>query len=115
LHAGVQPQRFLRELFALSCRVTAAVFIQTIERALRYRITDIETLRRIARLSISQQEFQLSGVEVDESFRQREAYQQGHLTGWPAPAFPNCGGWKPFPLSANRSWIRNASCRCTTP
>jgi len=83
LHAGVQPQRFLRELFALSCRVTAAVFIETIERARRYRITDIETLRRIARLSISQQEFQLSGVEVDESFRQREAYQQGHLTDAP--------------------------------
>jgi hypothetical protein len=30
-------------------------------------------------------------------------------------AFPNCGGWKPFPLRANRSWIRNAFCRCTTP
>jgi transposase len=83
LHAGVQPQRFLRELFALSCRVTAAVFIETIERALRYRISDIETLRRIARLSISQQEFQFPGVEVDESFRQREAYQQGHLTDAP--------------------------------
>ena len=83
LPAGVQPQRFLRELFALSCRVTAAVFIETIERALRYRISDIETLRRIARLSISQQEFQFPGVEVDESFRQREAYQQGHLTDAP--------------------------------
>lgn len=83
LHAGVPPQRFLRELFALSGRVTAAVFIETIERALRYRITDTETLRRIARLSISQQEFQLCGVEVDESFRQREAYQQGRLTDAP--------------------------------
>jgi transposase len=83
LHAGVQPQRFLRELFALSRRMTAAVFLETIERALHYRITDLETLRRMARLSISQQEFQLSGVEVDESFRQREAYQQGHLTDAP--------------------------------
>jgi transposase len=83
LHAGVQAQRFLRELFALSRRMTAAVFVETIERAGHYRITDIETLRRIARLSISQQEFQLSGVEVDESFRQREAYQQGHLTDAP--------------------------------
>jgi hypothetical protein len=83
LHAGVQPQRFLRELFALSCRMTAAVFLETIERALHYRITDSETLRRIARLSISQQEFQVSGVEVDESFRQRDAYQQGHLTDAP--------------------------------
>ena len=83
LHAGVQPHRFLRELFALSCRMTPAVFRQTIERARHYRITDIETLRRIARLSISQQEFQLTGVEVDESFCQREAYQQGHLTDAP--------------------------------
>jgi transposase len=83
LHAGVQPQRFMRELFALSGRVTVAVFLETIERALHYRITDIETLRRIARLSISQQEFQVGGVEVDESFRQREAYQQGHLTDAP--------------------------------
>jgi hypothetical protein len=83
LHAGVQPQRFLRELFALSRRMTAAVFIETMSRALHYRITDIETPRRMARLSISQQEFQLSGVEVDESFRQREAYQQGHLTDAP--------------------------------
>jgi len=63
--------------------MTAALFIQTIAPARRYRITDIETLRRIARWSISQQEFQLSGVEVDESFRQREAYQQGHLTDAP--------------------------------
>jgi hypothetical protein len=83
LHAGVQPQRFVRELFGLSCRMTPAVFIETLARALHYRITDLETLRRIARLSISQQEFQLSGVEVDESFRQREAYQQGHLTDAP--------------------------------
>lgn len=83
LHAGVQPQRFLRELFALSRHMTTAVFIETVARALHYRITDIETLRRMARLSISQQEFQLSGVEVDESFRQREAYQQGHLTDAP--------------------------------
>ena len=50
---------------------------------MRYRISDIETLRRMARLSISQQEFQLSGVEVDEGFREREAYQQGHLTDAP--------------------------------
>jgi len=83
LHAGVQAPRFLRELFALSGRMTAAVFIATIERVLHYRIADIETLRRMARLAISQQEFALSGVEVDESFRERETYQQGHLTDAP--------------------------------
>ena len=83
LHAGVQPQRFVRELFGLSCRMTPAVFIETLARALHYRITDLETLRRIARLSISQQEFSFSAVEIDENFREREAYQQGHLTDAP--------------------------------
>jgi len=83
LHAGGPPHRFLRELYDLSCHMTPAVFLQTIERALHYRITDIATLRRIARLLVSQQEFQLCGMEVDESFRQRAAYQQGHLTDAP--------------------------------
>ena len=38
---------------------------------------------RIARLSLSQQEFPLSGVEIDASFRERDTYQQGHLTDAP--------------------------------
>src|SRR5215475_966886 len=83
LRAGGPPHRFVRDLFALSRRMTTAVFLATVERARHYRITDIETLRRIARLSISQQEFEFSGAEVDESFRQREAYQQGSLTDAP--------------------------------
>lgn len=81
--AGVQRHRFLRELFALSCRMPRAVFIPTIERALRYQITGIDTLRRIARLCVSQDDVPLADVDVDESFRQREAYLQGHLTDAP--------------------------------
>lgn len=83
LHTGVQRHRFLRELFALSCRTTRSVFIQTIERALRYEIADIDTLQRIARLCLSQDDVQVLGADVDESFRQREAYQQGRLTDAP--------------------------------
>ena len=78
-----QRHRFLRELFRLSGRMTTSAFIQTVERALRYRIADIETLQRIARLGISQGEVPLSDVEVDESFRQRATYQQGSLTDAP--------------------------------
>ena len=83
LQAGVQRHRFLRELFALSCRMTRSVFIQTIERALRYQITDIDTLQRIARLCVSQDDRPLPGADVDECFRQRDAYQQGSLTDAP--------------------------------
>ena len=83
LQAGVQRHRFLRELFALSCRMTRSLFIQTIERALRYQITDIDTLQRIARLCLTQDDRPLPGADVDESFRQRDAYQQGSLTDAP--------------------------------
>jgi len=83
LQAGVQRHRFLRELFALSCRMTRSLFLQTIERALRYQINDIDTLQRIARLCLSQDDRPLPSADVDESFRQREAYQQGRLTDAP--------------------------------
>ena len=63
--------------------MTSSAFIQTVERALRYRIADLETLHRIARLCISQGDVPLADVDVDESFCQREAYQQGRLTDRP--------------------------------
>jgi hypothetical protein len=80
---GIPRHRFLRELFVLSREMTASLFIQTVERALRYRIADIATLRRIAQLFLSQGEPLLPNPSVDEDFRDRDAYRQGHLTDAP--------------------------------
>ena len=60
--------------------MSAALFVRTVERALRYRITDIETLRRIAQFYLTQGEPLLPNPPVDEGFRDRDAYRQGHLT-----------------------------------
>ena len=81
--AGLQRHRFIRELFILTSRMTSALFIQTIERALRYRITSIGILERIALLQMSQDARILPCVDVDESFRQRDAYLEGSLTDAP--------------------------------
>ncbi len=81
--SGIQRHRFVRELFALTSRMTSSLFIQTIERALRYRITSIETLERIALLYMSQGAQTLPCVDVDESFHQRDAYLEGSLTDAP--------------------------------
>jgi len=43
----------------------------------------METLERIAWLCMSQGEEPLPYVDVDESFRQRPAYQEGSLTDEP--------------------------------
>jgi hypothetical protein len=80
---GVQRHRFTRELFAFSRKVTHDVFVKTAQRALRYRIVDLATVRRIAWLCMGQEEGVLPQADVDEDFRQRPAYQEGCLTDQP--------------------------------
>ena len=82
--SGLARHHFVRQLFALAQHMTGALFIQTIERARRYRIADIGTLRRIARLSAQQGQIALDfTAEVDASFSQREAYEEGRLSEAP--------------------------------
>ena len=59
------------------------MLVQTAQRAHRYRIVDLSTLRRIAWLCLSQEESVLPQVEVDEDLQQRPAYQEGDLTDQP--------------------------------
>lgn len=80
---GIQRHRFLRELLALSRQVTESVFAQALGRALRYRIVQLSTLRRIAWFCLSQGAERLPYADVDENFRQRPAYQEGCLTDEP--------------------------------
>jgi hypothetical protein len=80
---GIQRHRFVRELFALSQQMTETVFVQALERALRYRVVQLETLERIAWFCMSQGEQRLPYADVDESFRERPAYQEGCLTDEP--------------------------------
>jgi hypothetical protein len=80
---GLQRHRFLRALLALSRKVTAAVFVQALQRALRYHVVELATLERIAWLCTSQGQPSLPSAEVDESFRERAAYQEGYLTDEP--------------------------------
>jgi hypothetical protein len=82
-NGGIQRHRFIRELFALSGRMPATVFIQAIERALRYQIASIETVERIALLYMTQDVPRLPLVDVDEAYREREAYREGSLTDAP--------------------------------
>jgi hypothetical protein len=80
---GIQRHRLLRELVALSRKVSAAAFVEALTRALRYRVLALETLERIAWLCTSQGHQPLPEVDVDESFRDRPAYQEGCLTDEP--------------------------------
>lgn len=80
---GLERHGLVRKLFALSEKMTPALFIRSIERAHKYRITSLETIERIAALCMSAEAPLLPFVEVDEGFRERPTYQEGHLTDQP--------------------------------
>jgi transposase len=80
---GIARHHFLRRLFALSRQMSPAVFIQTLERAHRYRIVSIDTLRRIALLYLNEAPPPVCAVDIDPSFTTREAYLEGRLTDAP--------------------------------
>jgi transposase len=81
---GIERHRFLRRLYALSRELSAAVFIQTLERALRYGIAELDTLRSIARLYLVDGSARpLPAADLDEGFRTRDAYLEGRLTDAP--------------------------------
>jgi hypothetical protein len=80
---GIQRHRFTRELFTLSRQVPHDAFVETAQRALRYRIVDLPTVRRIAWLCMQQHEGPLPEADVDEDYQQRPAYQEGCLTDQP--------------------------------
>jgi hypothetical protein len=80
---GIARHQFLRKLHGLSARITAPVFIATVERAYKYKITDIATIERIAALQITEGVERLPLAEVDEAFCLRDAYLEGRLTDPP--------------------------------
>lgn len=77
---GIQRHEFIRKLLSYSRRMSVELLSQSLERARKYRITELETVERIARLYLQQGVGELPLVQVDEAFREREAYQEGSLT-----------------------------------
>lgn len=80
---GQGRHRFLRSLLALSRKMTGELFCQSIERAAKYRIEDIQTIERIAVLQLQQGTTLLPLAQVDELFTQRQTYLEGSLTDAP--------------------------------
>lgn len=80
---GIERHNMIRKLFALSRKMTEALFLKSISRALKYTITDIRTIERIAQLYVHGITESQPYAEVDEGFRNRESYIEGRLTDEP--------------------------------
>ena len=80
---GLQRHVFLLRLFALSQRLTPELFTRSVARARRYKITDLDTLERIAVLQLRDGQSELPTVYPGEAFLQRATYLEGSLTDAP--------------------------------
>jgi len=74
-----QKHRFIRALYGLYRKMALELFIKTVNRALKYRITDIKTVERIATLQLTAANFQLPLPQIDRQLERRDAYIQGYF------------------------------------
>lgn len=77
---GIQKHRFIRELFALHQKIVLPLFIKTIKRALKYSITDLNTVERIVKLLMRQDNYQIVFIEINDEFKERQEYIEGRLS-----------------------------------
>jgi transposase len=78
--SGKSKHRFIRELFGLYRKVAPTVFIQAVERAFKYRITDIATIENIVILKLRNGDFNVPPPEIDQNYLSRDAYIEGCFT-----------------------------------
>jgi transposase len=69
--------RFICQLYHLSQKLAPQLFIKTLQRALRYRIKNIETIERIAVLQMKKNNYTVPFADYDHDFEQRDAYKDG--------------------------------------
>ena len=77
---GRQKHRFIRKLYGLHSKLAPSLFIKTVKRALKYRITDTETIERIAMLLMKEGNYDVPSVQIDQEFRDRESYLDGRFS-----------------------------------
>lgn len=75
--SGKPKHRFIRELFVLYRKVAPTVFIQAVERAHKYRITDIATIENIVILKLRDGDFNAPTPEIDQDYLNRDTYIEG--------------------------------------
>ncbi len=75
-----QRHRFIRQLYGLYRKLALTLFVEAIRRALKYRITEIKTIERIAVLQMRVGNYEASFVEIDHEFTDRESYREGRFS-----------------------------------
>ncbi len=86
-----QKARFIRNLYVLCRNIAPALFLAVISRALKYRLADIERLKRISFQLMRKDLHQIPEFAMESDYENRAAYREGQfsreaeLTFYPQP------------------------------
>jgi hypothetical protein len=78
--SGRQRHRLVRDLFRLHQRLSPELFEKTVSRAHAYRVTDPDTIYRIAVLQMKEANYEVPSVPIDDDFVNRPSYLEGRFT-----------------------------------
>ncbi|MCP4986383.1 MAG: hypothetical protein GY928_10075 [Colwellia sp.] len=76
---GIQKHRLIRELFGLYKKLALPLFIKTIKRALKYRVKDMNSIKKIALLQIRDGDYEMPSEESANQCQDRESCKEGSL------------------------------------
>ncbi len=75
-----QKPKFIRALYRLAKQMSNALFLNTIQRVLEYRIASITSIERIAEQLIRQQMQEIPDIPTSNQYENRKAYQEGRFS-----------------------------------
>ena len=75
-----QTTKFIRELYRLFRNTAPGLFIDTITRALEYRLADIERLKRISCQLMHTDLYHIPEIVLKTDYEERQAYQEGRFS-----------------------------------
>jgi hypothetical protein len=75
-----QKSRFIRELYRLSVKMTKELFLKCISRALKYKITKIESFEKIAGEFLKNNIEHRVEIPLPDHYENRSSYQKGRVS-----------------------------------
>jgi hypothetical protein len=72
--------KFIRDLYNLSKKMTRALFLECIERALKYQITKIAAIENIAGQLVKNDLYELPEPSINNDYENREEFQKGRFS-----------------------------------
>ena len=77
---GKERNHFIRSLYRLYGKIAQSLFVKTIQRSLKYRITNFETIERIAVLQIKTSGYPMPLVQSECEFENRQTWIDGRIS-----------------------------------